>query len=135
MSGRAIFLLTGKPCVGKTTAALLITKLLTASGAKYTKFTPTNEVESVRKIVDQVYTAERIDVPWIVDDWTTYEEIIELKKTIGESSLFISIKIVYGEEHFDPKIGINTTHTIENNGSIQDLEVQLAAMLRQYYSI
>ena len=125
MSEYTIFLLTGFPRSGKTTAAALITKLLRPYGAKYGSLT-----KGVSGIIDLIYSNPG-SIPWIVDYWTTYEEAIELKGCADARLITITIER-RGSVRMELPMG-RTSHIIENNGSIADLEMQLGAMLRQYY--
>ena len=121
----SILLLTGYPRSGKTTASALITKLLRPYGAKFANLT-----KGVNNVIDQIYSNPK-SIPWIVDNWTTYDEAIELKGRADARLITITIDRP-GASRLDLPM-CRTSHVIENNGSIADLETQLGAMLRQYY--
>ena len=120
-----IFLLAGFPRSGKTTASALLTKLLRPFGAQYAVI-PTAGVE---------HTLNRIlsssNHLWIVDGWQTYEEAIEFKSSTKGRLITIEITRV-GTTPVELPMG-RYSHSIENNGTIADLERQLGAMARQYY--
>ena len=125
MTDTTIFLFTGAPSAGKTTAAALIIKLLRPYAAKYASLT-----KGTNELIDQIYSHPQA-TPWVVDNWTTYEEAIELKGRACASLITITIER-HGTLTTESPMG-RTSHNIENNSTIADLERQLGAMLRQYY--
>jgi energy-coupling factor transporter ATP-binding protein EcfA2 len=179
-----IFLLTGYCGCGKTTAALLMKKLLKSHTAhlaifddpvikdaseKYrfplelarthagkqsichtsTSSKKINELIDIhraelkrvygedilaRKIIDTVYSYPSSDT-WIVHDWRSLEDASGLKSAL-DPAILITVRIVrYGVAEDTADVGFKTSHTIVNDGSIQELEIQLAAMMRQYYGV
>jgi hypothetical protein len=125
MSEYTIFLLTGASGAGKTVAAARIMKLLRPYNAKFASL-----ITSVDSVIERIYAIPDI-VPWIVDNWTSYEEAVELKSRLGARLITIEIRR-YGATATELPMG-RFSHMIENNGTITDLEAQLGAMLRQYY--
>jgi hypothetical protein len=89
-----------------------------------------------QRVVDKILI-EGPTAPWIIHDWTLVEDASYLKYHLDPSHL-ISVRIrapvantsmtytYYGD-------GLNTSHTIMNSGSIEDLEHQISAMLRNYF--
>jgi hypothetical protein len=85
-----------------------------------------------RKIIDTVYSFPSSDT-WIIHDWRFLEDASGLKSALDPAAL-ITVRIVRsGVAEDSADVGLNTSHTIVNDGSIKDLEAQLAAMMRQYY--
>jgi hypothetical protein len=125
MTETTIFLLAGFPRAGKTAACAIITKLLRPFGGRYTAIGG-----DVNAVLNRIYGAAG-SIPWVVDGWQTYEEAIALKGGTAGRLITIEIKRA-GAEWAELPMG-RTSHVIENNGTLQDLERQLAAMLRQYY--
>ena len=89
-----------------------------------------------RRVVDRIFSIST-DVPWVLHDWRYLEEAQCLKRSLDPARL-VTIRITRpgirpldtpSEHELD---GINTSHTIVNNGTIVDLRRQLAAMVRQY---
>lgn len=126
MSEYTIFLLTGYPRSGKTTASAIITRLLRPYGGRFAAILPAG----VNQTIDRIYSMEG-SIPWVVDGWQTYEEAVALKSSTQGRLITIEI-IRAGTRPIELPMG-RTSHIIENNGSIADLETQLGAMLRQYY--
>lgn len=120
-----LLLLTGFPRSGKTTAAALLTKLLRPFGAQYIVIPPAGVEHTLNRILSSNQHL------WIVDGWQTYEEAIELKSSTKGRLITIEISRT-GTSSVELPMG-RTSHVIENNGTIADLERQLGAMARQYY--
>lgn len=126
MTETTIFLLTGYPRSGKTTSAAIMTRLLHPYRGRFAAILP----GGINHTIDRIFSAEG-NTPWVVDGWQTYEEAIALKaSTTGR---LITIEIAHtGTRPIELPMA-RTSHVIKNNGTIADLETQLAAMLRQYY--
>ncbi len=121
-----VFLLTGFPRSGKTTASALLTKLLRPFGAQYIVIPPAGVEHTRNRILSSTH-----DHLWIVDGWQTYEEAIDLKASTKGRLITIEISRL-GTTPIELPM-CRTSHVIENNGTIADLERQLGAMARQYY--
>jgi hypothetical protein len=76
--------------------------------------------------------------PWILHDWRFLHEAQSLKSILKPTRM-ITVRIeravivpmeIPSERELDYVL---TTHTIENNGTLADLENDLAAMLRNYF--
>ena len=125
MTETTIILLTGFPRAGKTAACAIIMKLLRPFGGRYAAISG-----DVNAVLNRIYSAAG-SIPWVIDGWQTYEEAIALKGGTAGRLITIEIKRA-GTTPIELPMG-RTSHVIENNDTLQDLEQQLAAMLRQYY--
>lgn len=92
-----------------------------------------------KTVADKIATTGLTD-PWILHDWRFLAEAETLKRNLCPQRM-ITVRIVRSgvvpldspsEHELD---GLMMTHTIENDGTVSELEHQLAAMLRNYFDL